>query len=117
RGSTSPRAGVRGASRRPPPPRPRTPRCEPSCGAREYDPPVQQKYVLTELESGERVISERLPPRACGGGGCCIPERLAHVRSVAIGFWIGAGSRDETDAKAGISHFIEHLLFKGTASY
>jgi predicted Zn-dependent peptidase len=62
---------------------------------------VQQKYVLTELESGERVIS----------------ERLAHVRSVAIGFWIGAGSRDETDAKAGLSHFIEHLLFKGTSSY
>ena len=62
---------------------------------------MQQKYVLTELDSGERVIS----------------ERLAHVRSVAIGFWIGAGSRDETDAKAGISHFIEHLLFKGTASY
>ena len=62
---------------------------------------MQQKYVLTELDSGERVIS----------------ERLAHVRSVAIGFWIGAGSRDETDAKAGLSHFIEHLLFKGTASY
>src|ERR1700745_32800 len=62
---------------------------------------MQQKYVLTELDSGERVIS----------------ERLAHVRSVAIGFWIGAGSRDETDAKAGLSHFIEHLLFKGTTSY
>ena len=46
---------------------------------------MQQKYVLTELDSGERVIS----------------ERLAHVRSVAVGFWIGAGSRDETDAKAG----------------
>ncbi|HKD32662.1 MAG TPA: insulinase family protein, partial [Gaiellaceae bacterium] len=60
-----------------------------------------QRYVLTELDSGERVIS----------------ERLAHVRSVAIGFWIGAGSRDETDAKAGVSHFLEHLLFKGTASY
>jgi predicted Zn-dependent peptidase len=60
-----------------------------------------QRYVLTELDSGERVIS----------------ERLAHVRSVAIGFWIGAGSRDETEAKAGISHFLEHLLFKGTASY
>jgi predicted Zn-dependent peptidase len=57
--------------------------------------------VLTELDSGERVIS----------------ERLAHVRSVSIGFWIGAGSRDETDAKAGLSHFIEHLLFKGTTSY
>ena len=62
---------------------------------------MQQKYVLTELDSGERVISERVPG----------------VRSVAIGFWIGAGSRDETDAKAGVSHFIEHLLFKGTATY
>ncbi len=60
-----------------------------------------QKYVLTELDSGERVIS----------------ERLSHVRSVAIGFWIGAGSRDERPDRAGISHFIEHLLFKGTASY
>jgi len=60
-----------------------------------------QKYVLTERDSGERIIS----------------ERISHVRSVAIGFWIGAGSRDETDAKAGVSHFIEHLLFKGTASY
>src|SRR3954465_172619 len=60
-----------------------------------------QKYVLSELDSGERVISERLPG----------------VRSVALGFWIGAGSRDETDAKAGVSHFLEHLLFKGSRSY
>src|SRR6266536_649985 len=66
----------------------------------EYDPPVQ-KYVLTELDSGERVIS----------------ERLDHVRSVAIGFWIGAGSRDEKADRAGVSHFIEHLLFKGTTTY
>ena len=42
---------------------------------------------------------------------------LDHVRSVALGFWIGAGSRDETDAKAGASHFIEHLLFKGSERY
>src|SRR4029079_9971608 len=34
-----------------------------------------------------------------------------------MGYWIGAGSRDETDAKAGISHFIEHLLFKGSSEY
>src|SRR5204862_7087310 len=53
------------------------------------------------LDSGERVIS----------------ERLAHVRSVAIGFWIGAGSRDEKADRAGVSHFIEHLLFKGTTTY
>ena len=60
-----------------------------------------QNYVLSELDSGERVITEKLPS----------------VRSVAIGFWIGAGARDETDAKAGLSHFIEHLLFKGTARH
>jgi predicted Zn-dependent peptidase len=60
-----------------------------------------QKYVLSELDSGERVISERVP----------------HVRSVSLGFWIGAGSRDEKPDRAGVSHFIEHLLFKGTRSY
>jgi predicted Zn-dependent peptidase len=60
-----------------------------------------QKYVLSELDSGERLIS----------------ERVASVRSVSLGFWIGAGSRDETDAKAGVSHFIEHLLFKGSSRY
>jgi predicted Zn-dependent peptidase len=60
-----------------------------------------QKYVLSELDSGQRVITERIPS----------------VRSVALGFWVGAGSRDETPAKAGVSHFIEHLLFKGTRSY
>src|SRR5262245_10792287 len=63
--------------------------------------PMVQKYVLSELDSGERVISERVPS----------------VRSVAIGFWVGAGSRDETEAKAGVSHFIEHLLFKGSHAY
>jgi predicted Zn-dependent peptidase len=56
---------------------------------------------ITELSSGERVIS----------------ERLAGVRSVALGFWIGAGSRDEADARAGVSHFIEHMLFKGSLRY
>jgi predicted Zn-dependent peptidase len=60
-----------------------------------------QKYVLSELDAGERVIAERVPS----------------VRSVSLGFWIGAGSRDETDAKAGVSHFIEHLLFKGSSRY
>jgi len=59
------------------------------------------KHQLTELATGERVIS----------------ERLQGVRSVAIGFWVGAGSRDEPDARAGISHFIEHLLFKGSSRY
>jgi predicted Zn-dependent peptidase len=59
------------------------------------------RHQITELSTGERVISERVPG----------------VRSVALGFWIGAGSRDEPDARAGVSHFIEHLLFKGSSRY
>ena len=39
---------------------------------------------------------------------------MADVRSVAVGFWVGTGSRDEPDQLAGASHFLEHLLFKGT---
>jgi len=57
-----------------------------------------QNWRLTELDSGERVIS----------------ERLDHVRSAAVGYWIGAGSRDEEPGEAGVTHFIEHLLFKGS---
>ena len=60
-----------------------------------------QEYVLSELDTGERLIT----------------ERVSSFRSVSLGFWIGAGSRDEPDAKAGVTHFIEHLLFKGTRSY
>jgi predicted Zn-dependent peptidase len=60
-----------------------------------------QNYVLSELDAGERVIS----------------ERVESVRSVSVGFWIGAGSRDEAAENAGVSHFIEHLLFKGTRGY
>jgi predicted Zn-dependent peptidase len=60
-----------------------------------------QNWRLTELDSGERVIT----------------ERLDHVRSAAVGYWIGAGSRDEEPTEAGVSHFIEHLLFKGTGRY
>src|SRR3954452_15163482 len=56
---------------------------------------------MSELDSGQRVISEKVPS----------------VRSVSLGFWIGAGSRDERDDRAGVSHFIEHLLFKGSQSY
>jgi predicted Zn-dependent peptidase len=41
---------------------------------------------------------------------------MSEVRSVAVGFWVGSGSRDEPDELAGASHFLEHLLFKGTAT-
>jgi predicted Zn-dependent peptidase len=60
-----------------------------------------QHHELSTLPTGERVISELVPS----------------VRSVSFGFWIGTGSRDETNARAGVSHFIEHLLFKGTSTH
>ena len=43
-----------------------------------------------------------------------IAERIAHFRSVSVGLWIGAGSLYETEADNGLSHFVEHMLFKGT---
>ncbi|MGD0743083.1 MAG: pitrilysin family protein [Acidimicrobiales bacterium] len=39
---------------------------------------------------------------------------MVDVRSACVGVWVGTGSRDETGAQAGISHFLEHLLFKGS---
>jgi predicted Zn-dependent peptidase len=52
----------------------------------------------TEFDSGLRVVTERMPG----------------VRSVTFGVWVAAGSRDETPSIAGSSHFLEHLVFKGT---
>jgi predicted Zn-dependent peptidase len=54
----------------------------------------------TRLDNGIRVVTEAMP----------------ELRSVAIGFWAGTGSRDEAEPLAGASHFLEHLLFKGTAT-
>ena len=43
-----------------------------------------------------------------------IGERLDHVRSVSVGLWLGAGSQYEIPPEAGVSHFLEHMAFKGT---
>jgi predicted Zn-dependent peptidase len=59
------------------------------------------EHVITELPGGVRVATERVPA----------------VRSVALGFWIGTGSITETDEQAGLSHLLEHMLFRGTARY
>lgn len=45
-----------------------------------------------------------------------VTENVDQVKSVAVGVWIHTGSRDEPDEKAGITHFLEHMLFKGTES-
>jgi predicted Zn-dependent peptidase len=55
-------------------------------------------YQRTVLDNGIRVITEKIP----------------YLRSVSIGVWVMIGSRDEQPDENGISHFIEHLLFKGT---
>jgi predicted Zn-dependent peptidase len=49
-----------------------------------------------------------------GNGMQVITEAMPDAHSVTIGFWVDAGSRDETPPEAGASHFLEHLLFKGT---
>jgi predicted Zn-dependent peptidase len=49
------------------------------------------------------------------GGLRVVTEAVPHVRSATYGIWVAVGSRDETPAAAGASHFLEHLLFKGTA--
>lgn len=58
----------------------------------------------------ENVLSETLP-----NGITVVSEQMPHVRSVSVGIWVNAGSRYETPKQNGISHFIEHMLFKGTA--
>lgn len=58
-------------------------------------PPAQRKSAL---DNGVRVVSESIP----------------HVRSVSIGVWADVGSRDENQGQNGITHFLEHMVFKGT---
>ncbi|MGH9661653.1 MAG: M16 family metallopeptidase [Bryobacteraceae bacterium] len=57
-----------------------------------------REIQVTPLANGVRVITEAMP----------------HVRSVSVGVWVGSGSRREAPEQNGITHFIEHMLFKGT---
>jgi predicted Zn-dependent peptidase len=59
------------------------------------------EHRLTTLDSGVRIVTERMPS----------------VRSVSLGFWVGTGSRGESESEAGLSHLLEHLLFKGSSKY
>jgi predicted Zn-dependent peptidase len=62
---------------------------------------VSDEHRITTLESGVKIVTERVPS----------------VRSVALGFWIATGSVSEHDDQAGISHLLEHMLFRGTERY
>ena len=59
---------------------------------------MKEQYKKTVLENGIRVVT----------------ERIDYVRSISIGVWIDVGSRDEKNDEMGTSHFVEHMLFKGT---
>lgn len=59
---------------------------------------MKSVFNKTVLDNGIRVVTERLSP----------------FRSISIGFWVNVGSRDERPPESGISHFIEHMVFKGT---
>lgn len=59
-----------------------------------------ESYRKSVLPNGIRVVTERMP----------------HVRSVAVGVWVETGSRHEPEERGGVSHLIEHLVFKGTAT-
>ncbi|HEX5781120.1 MAG TPA: pitrilysin family protein, partial [Solirubrobacteraceae bacterium] len=58
-------------------------------------------HRITELDSGLRIVTEAMPS----------------VRSAALGFFVATGSRGEAVGEAGLSHFLEHLLFRGTERY
>jgi predicted Zn-dependent peptidase len=73
--------------------------------------PVGRTELLDLDEVGCRVERTELP-----GGLRVLTETMPGVLSVTLGIWVGVGSRDESPAVAGSSHFLEHLLFKGTAT-
>ena len=62
---------------------------------------MAEPHRLTQLDSGLRVVT----------------ERMDSVRSVALGFWIGTGSSFEGESEAGLSHLVEHMLFRGTSRF
>ncbi|MCW2618151.1 MAG: putative zinc protease [Modestobacter sp.] len=73
--------------------------------------PAGVTQVLDVDEFGGRVERTELP-----GGLRVLTETMPGVLSATLGIWVGVGSRDESPALGGSSHFLEHLLFKGTRS-
>ena len=65
--------------------------------------------TISRMDEGRDIRREVLP-----NGLCVITEEMQHIRSVSIGIWVKTGSRDEDKQWNGISHFVEHMVFKGT---
>src|ERR1700722_5375452 len=64
--------------------------------------------------SASQVSASQVRRTVLPGGLRVVTEFLPAVRSVALGIWVGVGSRDEDESHAGATHYLEHLLFKGT---
>src|SRR5271155_4711509 len=70
-----------------------------------------ERTVGSPVTSADSTVRRTVLP----GGLRVVTEFLPAVRSVALGIWVGVGSRDEDLAHAGATHYLEHLLFKGTS--
>ncbi|GAA3763535.1 M16 family metallopeptidase [Terriglobus aquaticus] len=73
---------------------------------------LQAASISAATATPERNIRKSTLPN----GMLVLTESMSHMRSVSMGVWIGTGSRDESAAQNGISHFVEHMVFKGTTS-
>src|SRR4029079_1939395 len=71
---------------------------------------TQKTRTLEKGDVGGGLVRHTVLP----GGPRIVDASLATVRSVTVGIWVGVGSRDEAPSLAGASHYLEHLLFKGT---
>ncbi len=76
--------------------------------------PVGSTRTLQTVRDAEGQVTSRVRRTVLPGGLRVVTEQLAGARSASIGVWVGIGSRDETGQLHGASHFLEHLLFKGT---
>ncbi len=81
--------------------------------AADLQPVGSTQTLLTERGYGGQSAST-VRRTVLPGGVRVLTESMPGVRSVALGLWAGVGSRDEVPALAGVTHFLEHLLFKGT---
>jgi predicted Zn-dependent peptidase len=72
--------------------------------------------ALAENSATTTAHSRDIRSTTLSNGLLVLTERMSHLRSVAMGVWIDSGSRDEAPEVNGISHFIEHMVFKGTTT-
>jgi predicted Zn-dependent peptidase len=83
-------------------------------GAGATDPDVGDEQGAPVTPAHQPAVDTAIESTTLPGGLRVITERMPHATSVSAGFYARIGSRDESDERAGSSHFLEHLLFKGT---